>query len=137
MLIVTGFDGSAHAERAVHKADELADRLGADLHIVMVAHITALGFPGLASPYPVDLYAIEEDRLREEIASVVQELRVDPSVMMVRGNPALELTSYAEKHSADLLVVGSRGRGAVATMLLGSTSHGVLWHSKCDLLIVR
>ena len=137
MLIVTGYDGSAHGDVAVRRADDLAYRLGAEHRVVMVAHVSPVEYTAMANPYQVDLYALEEDRLEEAFGKLRPELRTDAEQVMLRGNPVLELTAYAEEHGADLIVVGSRGRGAVATVLLGSTSHGVLWRSSRDVLVVR
>jgi nucleotide-binding universal stress UspA family protein len=137
VLIVTGFDGSPHAVDALRKADWLATKLEAEHHVVMVAHVSPIEFTAMANPYQIDLYGIESDRLRDTFSEVEPDLTSDPKPVYLRGNPVLELSAYVEEHDADLLVVGSRGRGAVATMLLGSTSHGVMWRSACDVLVVR
>ena len=137
MLIVTGYDGSPAAEAAVRRADELAATLGADHHIVMVAHLTAYSVATASMPSSYDIYAYEEEFLQTSVKELIDTLTVEPIVALLRGHPAHELSNYATDHGADLLVVGSRGRGAVRTMLMGSTSHGVLWQHPCDVLVVR
>ncbi len=137
MLIVTGFDGSAHAVTALRRADEFASCLGADHHVVMVAHVAPIEFTAMANPYQVDLYGIETERLEDSFKDASEELATPPTPVYLKGNPVIELAAYAEDHEADLLVVGCRGRGAVATMLLGSTSHGLVWRAHCDVLVVR
>ncbi|HJW19057.1 MAG TPA: universal stress protein, partial [Candidatus Nitrosotalea sp.] len=47
------------------------------------------------------------------------------------------LVSYAESHSIDLIVMGSRGFGGFKKLLLGSVASGVSQHSKCPVLIVK
>ncbi len=137
MLIVTGFDGSAHAVAAARRADEFATCLKADHHVVMVAHVSPIEFTAMANPYQVDLYDLETERLEAAFEEIRGELQTEPMPVVLKGNPVLELAGYAEDHDADLLVVGCRGRGAVATMLLGSTSHGVVWRAPVDVLVVR
>jgi Universal stress protein family len=55
----------------------------------------------------------------------------------VAGIPADEIVAYADNHDVDLTVVGSRGRGAVASALLGSVSQAVLHESRRPVLVVR
>ena len=56
---------------------------------------------------------------------------------MLRGDTVNEIVAYADSHDVDLIVVGSRGHGAIASALLGSVSRGVLAESKRPVLIVR
>ena len=137
MLIVTGFDGSPSSQVALLKADELASCLNAEHHVVMVAHVAPIEYTAMANPYQVDLHALEKDRLESAFAGIRDRLATEAKPVLMRGNPAIELTAYVEEHGGDMLVVGSRGRGAVATMLLGSTSHGVLWRANSDVLVVN
>jgi nucleotide-binding universal stress UspA family protein len=137
VLIVTGFDGSAHGVAALRRADMLATCLQAEHHVVMVAHVSPIEFTAMANPYQVDLYDLETERLETAFDEVKEELATEATPVVVKGNPVLELSAYTEDNDADLLVVGCRGRGAVATMLLGSTSHGVVWRAPCDVLVVR
>jgi nucleotide-binding universal stress UspA family protein len=53
------------------------------------------------------------------------------------GDPAREIAAYADSEDADMIVVGSRGHGAIASVLLGSVSRGVLRESKRPVLVVR
>jgi nucleotide-binding universal stress UspA family protein len=66
-----------------------------------------------------------------------EELGVDAKTRLLAGQPADEIVAYADSIDADLVVVGSRGHGAVASALLGSVSRGVLHESRRPVLVVR
>jgi nucleotide-binding universal stress UspA family protein len=53
------------------------------------------------------------------------------------GYPPDTLVAYADDAAASLLVVGTRGRGELASLILGSTSHRALHLAKCDVLVVK
>ncbi len=55
----------------------------------------------------------------------------------LNGYPADALVEYAGGVGADLIVVGSRGRGELAALLLGSTSHRILHLATCDVLVAK
>jgi nucleotide-binding universal stress UspA family protein len=56
---------------------------------------------------------------------------------MLRGDPAGEIVAHADTIGADLIIVGSRGHGAIASALLGSVSRGVLHEARRPVLVVR
>jgi nucleotide-binding universal stress UspA family protein len=58
---------------------------------------------------------------------------------MVRsfGSPSSEIVSYAEKKNVDLIVMGTRGRGKLKKILLGSTASGVVMNAPCTVMVVR
>ncbi|HET9171261.1 MAG TPA: universal stress protein [Actinospica sp.] len=131
-FIVVGVDGSASSRDALRWAARQARLTGAELHAVC-----AWDFPatyGWAPDYSdVDLAAQARKDLDATIAEV---LGAAPAVVRVeRGHPAAVLVDSSL--GADLLVVGSRGHGAFAGMLLGSVSQHCAQHALCPVLIVR
>lgn len=64
-------------------------------------------------------------------ASEVSWVRVDRM-----GYPVSEIIEYAREAKPALIVIGTRGRGDLASLVLGSTSHGVLQESPCDVVVV-
>jgi nucleotide-binding universal stress UspA family protein len=78
-------------------------------------------------------YAEKLDAIVDEVEAEHEDLRIRRIVL--DGTGAELLTEFSE--AADLLVVGSRGRGGFAGLLLGSTSQAVLHHSKCPVLVVN
>jgi nucleotide-binding universal stress UspA family protein len=134
--IVVGIDGSEASKEALTWAAHQAVLSGSNLDVILVWH-----FPvstGWNPPYPPD-FDPADDAARvlrdevEEVLSAYPDAVVSSSV--VEGAAAQVLTDEAA--DADLLVVGSRGHGAFAGMLLGSVSHHLASHSPCPLVIVR
>ena len=137
MLILTGYDGSDHGEAALLKGEELAKCMGADHHVILVAHVQSYQWTAMSNPYQIDLYALEEEHLAEAYEKAKTRLDLEPTVVMRRGEPAREIIGYAEEVGADYIVVGSRGRGGLKSLFLGSTSHGVIHGAPCDVVVVR
>jgi nucleotide-binding universal stress UspA family protein len=71
--------------------------------------------------------------LLEEVGETVEGVDVQPSVVEDR-NPAEALIALSA--DADLLVVGSRGRGGFSSLLLGSVSHAAVLHARCPVVVV-
>ena len=137
MLLVTAYDGSDHGNAALVRADELAQCLGAEHHVILVAHVQSYQWTAMSNLYQIDLYALEEEHLTDAYEKVVGTLTVKPTIVVRRGEPAHEIIAYAEEVGADFIVVGSRGRGEVKSLLLGSTSHSVIHGAPCDVIVVR
>jgi len=137
--IVVGADDSRPGRLAVSRARQLAEQLDADLHVVFVSHVPATVLAAMSG-----LPTIGEDFAEAQRASVWKE--IDPLLegcsqhverVDLEGYPPDVLVEYAAHQDADVLVVGSRGRGDLASLVLGSTSHRVANHAPCDVLIVR
>lgn len=133
--IVVGVDGSAHAQHALDVAIEEARLRDAHLVVAMAWSMPAV-YPGLE--YAVggilksELQASAEKELEDILADAPGDVVIERVVSM--GSPPHMLTRLAE--DADLLVVGSRGRGGFKGLLLGSTSHAVLGRASCPVLVV-
>jgi nucleotide-binding universal stress UspA family protein len=138
ILIAT--DGSESAHEAVEFGLDLAAEQGAKAFIV---HVTPLvdvipyanfGYVGPTLPHEFD----EQDRkLLQEAAEPAAERGVDVETTLLKGRPADEIVAFADTIDADLIVVGSRGHGAITSALIGSVSRGVLHESRRPVLIVR
>lgn len=134
--IVVGVDGSIPSRAALEWALTQAERSGAVVEAVTVWQWpTTYGWP---APVPEGFDPAEDaGRVLEEILG---EVRGDhPSVTLeprvAEGHPAELLTQASE--GAELLVVGSRGHGAFAGMLLGSVSEHCVAHAHCPVVVVR
>ena len=132
--VVVGYDGSAGARLAMDIAAEEARRRDATLTVVHVWHgdpLTVL--PSAIGPLADDMRRAAE----EELAGGTAELQLDGvrlELLTLEGNAPRRLEEVARE--ADLLVVGSRGQGALASTLLGSVSLHCVLHAPCPVLVV-
>jgi nucleotide-binding universal stress UspA family protein len=138
ILIAT--DGSESAHEALEFGLDLAAEQGARAFVVHVTPMVEVmpyanfGYVGPAVPHEFD----EHDReCLQEAAELGAEKGVDVETALLKGRPADEIVTYADTIDADLIVVGSRGHGAIASALIGSVSRGVLHESRRPVLIVR
>jgi nucleotide-binding universal stress UspA family protein len=130
--VVVGTDGSPAAQVAVDWAVQEAARWGARLTVVH-----AWDYPYVDLDTLPHMEAAAAAVLHEAAASVVDhgEPPVPVDTKLLRGSPAEVLLS--ESASADLLVVGARGRNAISRALLGSTSSFAIHHAHCPVVVIH
>lgn len=133
--IVVGVDGSENANRALEWA--VAE---AGLRKVPVTALTVVPIPitlepsSVAAMGTVEVLRAAEAATRAAVEKVCMGHEVVVSVRAVVGGPAEQLLNAAT--GADMLVVGSRGRGGFAQLLLGSVSSQVVHHAVCPTVVV-
>jgi nucleotide-binding universal stress UspA family protein len=137
ILIAT--DGSESGREAIEFGLELAEEHAAEVMFVHVVPVLDRSFAnGVGVPAAVPHQIDELDRKPlEDALALAAERDVDSKAELLAGLPADEIVAYADSIDADLIVVGSRGRGAFATALLGSVSRGVLHEARRPVLVVR
>lgn len=142
--------------RALTVAADLAERLDLPLVVAYVALLVGpsagdpfaggeavIGVPGPAIPYPVALPDTELAQVRDEARRRVERLLAQWHVDDAQIEVALDATvadglrRSATDHDAELLVIGSRGRGTVRAALLGSTSHSLVADAPCPVVVVQ
>jgi nucleotide-binding universal stress UspA family protein len=138
ILIAT--DGSPSAQEAVDVGLELAKEQGADVTFV---HVTfseeAKMARGGSGPHaythaePVD----ESETALREAGEAAEEAGISYALEHLAGETVASIVALADAKEADLIVLGSRGRNALASTLLGSVSHGVMRHSTRPVLVVK
>ena len=138
--ILVAIDGSPDAEHALGHAIDLAEAMNARLTIFSA--VPAPPSLTYATPGAAALADIQE-KTREETEAIVSAAveRVPDAVSVttvVKDDPVKPaLIEQIEGGGHDLVVMGSRGRGAVRSVLLGSVSHHVLHHARVPVLIVH
>ena len=141
-LIVAGVDGSEHSLAAIRWAAEETRIRGARLRLVAAWKASTLMYAAEAFPPPftVDLESEvrrkAEQMLEQAFAAVAGELEGIEVERWVRNGPAANVLCDAST-VADMLVVGSRGRGGFSGLLLGSVSHQCAQQASCPVVIVR
>jgi nucleotide-binding universal stress UspA family protein len=138
--IICGVDESDEARDAVRVAKSLARELGRRLvlvHAVRAADGLAVALPPYSYPHPTDDEATR--RAAEQVlAGLVQDSGLAGSVgrRIETGDPATVLLRIAEDELVDLIVVGTRRRGLVASAILGSVSTAVVSRAPCPVVVV-
>ena len=136
--IVIGVDGSDAGKHAL----EWTARLAKTLHSEVIA-VYAIDVP-VAVPDPYAIPFLLDDKWRARIAADFQNKWCRPlktagvryRAIMQDGRPASVILDVADREKAELVVVGRRGHGEVAELLLGSVSHEIVLHSKGPVLLV-
>ncbi|TKK87813.1 universal stress protein [Herbidospora galbida] len=134
--LVVGYDGSHEAETALEFAFAEADRRDARLKLVYAWEPPSFAAHAVVYGAPI------QQMFDECVASVWQQLapwtakypHVPVERLALCGHPVFLLSE--ESRAADLVVVGSRGRGAIASLALGSVGHGLLHRAHCPVAVV-
>jgi nucleotide-binding universal stress UspA family protein len=140
ILVATDF-GEA-SDSALSYGRQLARKFGARLHLIHVVDrmVTWTGIDGIATDFAA-LQVEIEDAAREKLRlSLSEEDRRElkaTSVVHVAASPAFAIVAYAKESNADLLIVGTHGRGAMAHLLMGSVAEKVVRIAPCPVLTVR
>jgi nucleotide-binding universal stress UspA family protein len=137
--VLVGHDGSACAQEALAWAAALAGRAALDLHVVRAWGMVTAPRPSTWQPGFVPPLTDFEKAVHEDLDASVTAAGLDPAVRtsthVVHAPPAKALIAAAA--GADLLVVGARGVGGFAGLLLGSVSDQCVHHARCPVTVVR
>jgi nucleotide-binding universal stress UspA family protein len=135
--ILLGVDGSPNSMHAAKASGELARSLKADLRIVIVFEPipTYLGEPLLQQAISSRMETAEH--VLHEALNVIGEIPGQLKTEVLEGPTAEAILAAASIHNNDLIIMGSRGLGKLAGLLLGSQSQKVVQHASCPVLIVR
>lgn len=137
--VVAGADGSDASYSAVEEAFRRADRLALPLTVVHVWHIDYAGPTFALSDVEFDRRRLGERERALTAEAVARFAERYPDVVVkqeiVHGDPVKVLTDASA--DAEVVVVGSHGRGEVTGLLFGSVSQGLLRHAGCPVMVVR
>lgn len=149
MKIIIATDGSEFSRQAIETAGDLFAGNNDEHHIKIISAYDPFIYVG-PEPFTISAEYIEEMAKigREQAKKIVDEAEniirsrftgSDDQVttIVVTDSPDKAIIEEAERWHADLIVVGSHGRGFWSRTLLGSTSDRVLHHAPCSVLVVR
>lgn len=137
--IVVGIDDSPGARRALRWAAREARLHGVRLDVIHVWAVPAQWAQGYGVEWTIDLAELGGDAqsVAEELVEGTLSADERPEhlkVAAIEGNPSGVLLEASK--SADMLVVGTRGRGGFARLLLGSVSNAIVHHAVCPVVVI-
>ena len=135
--ILLAVDGSDHALRAAQVAADLARVMKSELRVVAAYDPIPplLGEPHLQAVINARLDGAQA--ILHKTVEVIGDLPEEIHVEMLEGNPAEVIIDVAKTRRSNVIIMGSRGLGRLAGLVLGSTSQKVVSHAPCPVLIVR
>ena len=128
--VAVGTDGSETAAKAVSEAIELAERFGASLLVLSAFD----GRSGGSSGEWQSNAAEHAERILADVEESAAERGIECRSAMEEGDPGDVLVRLAERHGADLLVVGNKG---MERRVLGSVPNTVTHKASCSVLVVK
>ena len=143
MRVLLAYDGSAGAMQAVRLAEEIAWPRDSAIRVVDVIEPITVptsgpweGGAALASELDGAITAYAQDTMREVVERLgTSDITVEGVVL--RDRAATAIVDAARDFRADLIMVGSRGHGTIASLLLGSVSSEVVDHGPCPVVVAR
>ena len=144
--ILTAVDGSEQAARAADAAIDLARRYSAKLYITAVAEWQdARTDEELERFLEIEQLSKEEFVIAESVKDILEDAKnlaraaglQDVTLIPRIGKPARSILQTAESMHVELIVMGTRGRGEIEGLILGSVSHRVAAAAKCACLLIR
>ena len=135
------YDGSPCSRRALAKALEMQQDLAGILDIVTV--IPSRGTQFIQDSYPLDVPAISPDQKTavmeklDQLKAECAEAGHDVSIYVLEGDVVSQLLTHAGEQAADLILVGTRGRGGFEGLLLGSVALKLVTHAKIPVIVIK
>jgi len=132
--ILVPTDGSKTAQKAARYAVDLAKQVKASIIVLSVFDwalmVDSVSAASLAGPHALDPLENSLEEAAKKHAEAVKKLcdkqGVGSKTILTTGHPVDEIVKEAEKSKADLIVMGSHGRSALAAAVLGSVAYGVI-----------
>ncbi|MBS0264175.1 MAG: universal stress protein [Planctomycetes bacterium] len=139
--ILTATDFSEASKVALKYVTAFAKAFNAEVilcHVLEYPDLLA-GLPPVSEGYvPPNLAEIHEQQARVHCEQILAEAGLSNArLLLLQGSPAREISKAATDEQADLIIVGTHGRGAIAHLLLGSVAEKVVRMAPCPVLTVR
>ncbi len=129
-------DGSKYSEKAIRIACDMAKSYGSELTLIHVIEKTTKSNILAGSEYTKILRKYAKD-VMQKAQKITDQEGIKSRIITKEGNIADEIVKYSKQHNIDLIIVGSKGLGAVIKFLLGSISSKIANHALCSVLIIK
>jgi nucleotide-binding universal stress UspA family protein len=136
--ILLAVDGSEHSYHAARMAADLARAMKSERLRIIVAYDRIppyLGEPNLQ--HAIDARLLEAQSILQKAVEAVGDVPAEIHTELIEGDAAEAIINVAKVRESSVIVMGSRGLGMLAGLVLGSTSQKVVSHAPCPVLIVR
>jgi nucleotide-binding universal stress UspA family protein len=139
-MILAAVDDSEYAELVAREASRVAGEKKLDVIFLSVVQVPSLA--GSEGEIDAAYLSEKEEAFRRLHNRLIDSYFTPNSGILIEsrilhGDPADKIVKYADETNADLIVIGGRGHGRLARVLLGSVSERVARHSKRSVLIVK
>ena len=134
--VLLASDGSSVAALAAQSAVDLCEKTGSELHVVHVGEYLST-FYAYTEEEPAELRDNAQRLLDEEVERIRAEGGRIAEAHLRLGRPAEQIVTLSEELGVGIIVVGSRGLGALRRAVLGSVSESVIRHAHCPVFVVR
>ena len=138
--ILVPIDFSEHSKKAIDTAVELAKTLGASVHLTHVLHYPVqVAAPGMVA-IPQDLWTQIRDAAARKLEKAKQSLSgegISAETHLIEGPNAQSIVELADKISADLIVMGTRGLSGLKHVMLGSVAERTVRLAHCPVMTVK
>ncbi|AGA29173.1 universal stress protein [Singulisphaera acidiphila] len=140
--ILAPTDFSKHAAKAVRYACLLAERLGAELHLLhALSDIVPVGPDPMLTPVlPPEYYTEAKEQALAALDRTLEPDWGQPAAIKTSvswGDPVEEIVAYAREEAIDLIVVATHGRTGLSHVLLGSVAERIVREAPCPVLTIR
>lgn len=136
--ILLAVDGSDHSMRAAQYAGELARALHSGMVRIVVAFEPIPDYLGEPNrQQAIDARLEKANAILQNAQQRLGKTSGEVHTELIEGSPAEAIISVARTRASAVIIMGSRGLSNIAELVLGSTSHNVVSHAPCPVLIVR
>jgi nucleotide-binding universal stress UspA family protein len=137
MKVLVPTDGSAPSLKAVERALELAEKMGAEITLMSVAYYAKDDFDDMP-PYVQDKLEAEAAAALKKAAALCNGKGVKVNLVLEAGLvPANNIIRKATEEKFDRIIMGSTGLTGIKLALMGSTAAKVVAHAPCEVTVVR
>jgi nucleotide-binding universal stress UspA family protein len=136
--ILLAVDGSEHSLRSAKEAGDLARAMKSEILRIVVAFDSVppyLGEPNFQQA--IDARMKESNAILQKAQDSVGKIPGEIHTELIEGSPAEAIINVAKTRNSTVIVMGSRGLSTITELVLGSTSHKVVSHAPCPVLIIR